>query len=70
MNGGPSENSQWTCQKMTYLNINDREKFLFKHLSIFQPATKERTKGRIKPLSFGATLTDMAQTGTISVRHC
>lgn len=43
-----------------------REKVLFKHFSIFEPATKEGTK----PLSFGATFIDMAQIKTISVTHC
>lgn len=54
---------------MNYLNINDRETFLLKQLSVFQPAIKECTKGRRKPLSFCATFIDLAQIKMISVRH-
>lgn len=56
-------------KKMNYLNINDRETFLLKQLSVFQPAIKECTKGRRKPLSFCATFIDLAQIKMISVRH-
>lgn len=55
---------------MNYLNINDRQrKVLTEQLSGFQPAIKECTKGRRKPLSFRATFIDLAQIRTISVRH-